>query len=165
VYGPLYERICLDKATGYRRIVLTGTAGIGKSVFLLYLLWRLATSEALEVPPPTVLFELQSDEAAAAFLCFRPGQPVLVGGRGDFLSVLEDKRAWCAPVLPRFLCARGRLMGSAKLATLPVASPLPSGTWSTATDAAAEMKLSVTRENAPFSCWRCRPTSASSRSC
>ena len=50
VYGPLFEALLTEKSVNSKRLfVITGTAGIGKSFFLLYALWRFAVMAA---PPP-----------------------------------------------------------------------------------------------------------------
>ena len=99
VYGPLFEALLTEKSVNSKRLfVITGTAGIGKSFFLLYALWRFAVMAA---PPPAIIFERFVDphDRGLAYLCFRPRSPkllpVCMGGRADFLmEELQDPRTW-----------------------------------------------------------------------
>ena len=54
VHRQLFEEMKRQVGNGNPRMVLTGTAGTGKTFFLPYLLWALATSED---PPPCIIFE------------------------------------------------------------------------------------------------------------
>ena len=58
VHEPLFDLIlALQTNRGKRGFVLTGIPGTGKTVFLYYVLWRLATWDVGDAPPPCVVFE------------------------------------------------------------------------------------------------------------
>ena len=68
VYGPLFEALLTEKSVNSKRLfVITGTAGIGKSFFLLYALWRFAVMAA--PPPPSFSSALWTHATVASRTC------------------------------------------------------------------------------------------------
>jgi hypothetical protein len=78
-YCELYKRMISYFDEGWNGFALTGTPGIGKSVFLFYLLWRLARREK---PPEAILIHRAQDMGFIYLItsngCFATRDPVSV---------------------------------------------------------------------------------------
>lgn len=89
-YVGMWEELknSLDDA-GVRRFVITGTPGVGKSMFGLFVLYQLARLDSCK----TVVWE--APQSRRRYL-FRRGQRALKGGLNAFASFLDDESVWCA---------------------------------------------------------------------
>ncbi|KAG5186713.1 hypothetical protein JKP88DRAFT_254422 [Tribonema minus] len=98
-YRDLTEHIEQLLAIGTRRVVVTGTPGIGKSVYAFYWLWRLCQAGK------TVVY--QSDNDFYRFC----GQDVRQGNRSEFFRAgyLQDANAGflCDPDMELYSCFQG----------------------------------------------------------
>ena len=95
VYAPLLEEIKRprrDGSGGGPHVLLTGTPGVGKSRFLLYVLWALVTSPD---PPPAILLHRQVELTVGILLY----SSALVGWR----STLETGARYVPRNLPALL--------------------------------------------------------------
>lgn len=95
-YKDLYEIICKNlKLSGHRRchrrchrMVITGTPGIGKSMFLFYILWRLSKINTTK----TVILHRQADEGK--IFIFQGNRCWTTCDEEDISELLSDKTAW-----------------------------------------------------------------------
>lgn len=70
------------------KFVVTGSPGIGKSYFLLYIMWRLVQNSPAE-DPPTIVVQYKGKLA----LCFQ-GSKVFKGSIESFETQLENPNTW-----------------------------------------------------------------------
>ncbi len=85
----LFDRVLALKAEAITGILLTGTPGIGKSWFIMYVIYRLARQK----PVPTII--LHSAKRDAAY-CLRPDGTVakITGPGGEDLADVSDLKSW-----------------------------------------------------------------------
>lgn len=70
------------------KIVVTGSPGIGKSYFLLYMMWHLVKNSPAD-NPPTIVVQRRGKLA----LCFQ-GSEVFKGSIESFDTQLDDENTW-----------------------------------------------------------------------
>uniref|UniRef100_U9T1W8 Crinkler family protein n=1 Tax=Rhizophagus irregularis (strain DAOM 181602 / DAOM 197198 / MUCL 43194) TaxID=747089 RepID=U9T1W8_RHIID len=83
-YKYLYNKLEKKSADGLKRFLITGTSGIGKSCFLIYVLIQLLCDDV------TVIFQPLNDKY---FYCFK-NLTVTRGTYDDFLSLLGSPTTW-----------------------------------------------------------------------
>lgn len=88
-YLGMWDVIKASVESGITGLVISGSPGIGKSRFGLYVLFQLARLDVCQ----TVVWE--ATQSRRRYL-FRRGQRALKGGLDAFVELLEDTSVWCA---------------------------------------------------------------------
>ena len=83
-YKYLYNTLKENSAVGLRRFLITGTSGIGKSCFLIYILIQLLCEDV------TVIFQPINDE----YFCIEENLTISSGKYADFMYQLNLPTTW-----------------------------------------------------------------------
>lgn len=88
-YVGMLEEVKSSVDSGLTGFVITGSPGIGKSRFGIFVLYQLLVSNTCD----TIVWE--ATQCRRRYL-FRRGRKALKGGLDAFVNFLNDKSVWCA---------------------------------------------------------------------